>query len=83
MAGVPDITLDLNVAFEDASIGVDEPFDNKEAKEYFKSVGETEALNYVMMLHDMHAISFDRLGEFKKMIEETPSVYNTNLFPKG
>ena len=44
-----------------------------EAKEYFNSVTEGEALNYIMMLHDMNAISFDRLNQLKEMLDDTPS----------
>ena len=44
-----------------------------EAKDYFNSVTEGEALNYIMMLHDIRAISFDRLNSLKELLEDTPS----------
>jgi hypothetical protein len=45
----------------------------EEAKEYFNEVTEGEALNYLMMLHDVRAISFDRLNQLKEMLDDTPS----------
>lgn len=43
------------------------------AKDYFETVPEEEALNYVMFLHDIHAITFDRMNELKKLLEGTTS----------
>jgi len=69
-------------AKEDAPIGVVDdvepnpraPFaQDEEATHYFNQVTESEALNYLMFLHDVHAISFDRLNELKTLLGETPS----------
>ena len=71
-------------ANEDAIIGGDEvnpraPFSmDDEATTYFNQVTEGEALNYIMFLHDTHAISFDRLTELKELLTSTPS-----FLPKG
>jgi len=46
---------------------------DEEAKKYFNEVTEGEALNYMMMLHDIRAISFDRFNYLKGLLEDTPS----------
>ncbi len=51
--------------------------EDSDAKEYFNSVTENEALNYIMMLHNIRAISFDRLNQLKELLEDTP-----NFLPK-
>ena len=45
----------------------------EEAKEYFNSVTDEEALNYIMFLRDANAISFDRLNQLKELLDQTPS----------
>lgn len=71
-----------DTAKEDAIIGTvgeeladpNEPFAvEQEALDYFNSVTEEEALNYLMFLHDTHHISFDRLNELKVLLESVPS----------
>jgi len=58
---------------------VDEPLaSEEEATEYFNSVTEDEALNFILMLHDIRAISFDRFNQLKTVLESTPS-----FLPKG
>lgn len=79
--GMPDAHFGLDVAVEDAIIG--KPDDAKAdpneplgttaaAKKYFNSVDETEAMNYILYLHDTHLISFDRLEQLKKILTKTP-----------
>jgi hypothetical protein len=67
---------------EDALIGGDDDevpvgeqtlITDDSATTYFNSVGEEEALNYIMFLHDMNVISFDRLIELKTLLEKTSS----------
>lgn len=69
-----------DASLEDALIGpVDDveenphqPFnEDSEAQTYFDSVTENEALNYIIFLHDMHSISFDRLNELKILLSKT------------
>jgi hypothetical protein len=43
------------------------------ATTYFNSVGDEEALNYIIFLHDANVISFDRLNQLKALLDETPS----------
>jgi hypothetical protein len=74
----------VDAAREDAIIGSDEhnphePMqEDDEAQRYFDSVDDEEALNYIMFLHDIHAISFDRLTELKEKLSNT-----TSFLPKG
>ncbi len=72
----------VDAPHEDALIGSTESLDinpneplrmDDEAREYFNSVPEDTALNYIMFLHDFHAISFDRLNELKELLTTVPS----------
>ena len=78
----PPTATGVSTPHEDAIIGdpediegnPHEPFrEDDAAKEYFESVTYTEAMNYLMFLHDTHALSFDRLNELKEMLDVTPS----------
>jgi hypothetical protein len=74
----------IDSAREEVDIDVDTPDaheplqTDEDTKEYFNSVTEGEALNYLMMLHDIRAISFDRLNQLKVLLEDSPS-----FLPKG
>ena len=81
MVTLPDIASSpSHAATEDAIVGSedrnpDEPLSNEEsATDYFKTVPEEEAMNYVMFLHDIHAISFDRMNELKELLGSTTSL---------
>jgi hypothetical protein len=52
--------------------------DDKEAQDYFDSVDEGEALNYISFLHDIHAITFDRFNELKEKLGGTNFLGGTN-----
>ncbi len=89
MPGFPDVEFDFEAAPEDAIIGGELSEedqlkkDRTAAQAYFHTVDEDTALNYIMMLHDMHYISFDELGVYKEMLEKTPKfIPKSILFPK-
>lgn len=69
----------IDASYEDANLSEDVPNPHEplstddEATKYFNEVTEGEALNYLMMLHDIHAISFDRLNSLKELLVTTPS----------
>tara|TARA_R110000751_G_scaffold12777_1_gene43776 strand:+ start:821 stop:1114 length:294 start_codon:yes stop_codon:yes gene_type:complete len=72
----------VDAANEDAVIGaVDdeelthhEPFgDDETAQTYFDNVDNDTALNYIMFMHDIHAITFDRLQELQTLLSNTTS----------
>lgn len=77
-----------NAAKEDAIVGTvgeeladpNEPFSvEQEALDYFNSVTEEEALNYIMFLHDTHHISFDRLNTLKELLSTVPGFLPESL----
>ena len=63
--------------FEDAIVGtnetnINEPLrEDDAATEYFASVPESEALNYIGMLRDGNFITLERLEQLKALLEST------------
>lgn len=74
----------LDTAREEVDVSGEFPTPNEplsstpEATAFFESVPESEALNHIMMLHDIRAISFDRLNQLKEILDNT-----TSFLPKG
>ena len=74
-------TIDIIPApHEDALVGTEEtniyePLrDDAEAKSYFETIPEEEALNYIMMLRSGNYISFERLNQLKDILESSTTI---------
>ena len=63
IGAVEDITLTHHEAFQEDEI----------AQTYFDSVDNDTAMNYILFLHDIHAITFDRLTELQDILDKTTS----------
>jgi len=81
----PQVGGNVDGPIEDALIGdpsdvepnADEPLrEDNEVIQYFASVTDTEARNYIMFLHDLHAISAERKNELFVLLDNNPSLFS-------
>lgn len=76
----PPMSDPIEAPQEDAIVGTDEvnfhePMrEDDDAKEYFSSVPEEEALNYIHMLRSGNYISFERFDSLKTLLANSTTV---------